>query len=80
MCPTVITERNFVNLVVQMAGIATIAYGLVFVLLLGEIDLSVAYVSAVAGVGMTMALRAGWPGCWRGTAPSCCWWGARGRS
>jgi D-xylose transport system permease protein len=63
--PNFLTERNFVNLVVQMAGIATIAYGLVFVLLLGEIDLSVAYVSAVAGVGMTLLLGAGWP-----------WWGA----
>jgi D-xylose transport system permease protein len=59
--PNFLTERNFVNLVVQMAGIATIAYGLVFVLLLGEIDLSVAYVSAVAGVGMTLLLGAGWP-------------------
>jgi len=61
--PNFLTARNFVNLVVQMAGTATIAYGLVFVLLLGEIDLSVAYVSAVAGVGMTLLLRADvpWP-------------------
>jgi D-xylose transport system permease protein len=59
--PNFLTARNFVNLVVQMAGIATIAYGIVFVLLLGEIDLSVAYVSAVAGVGLTLLLRAGVP-------------------
>jgi len=58
-----LTARNFVNLIVQMAPVVVIAYGLVFVLLLGEIDLSVAYVSAVAGVGITILLRAGvpWP-------------------
>lgn len=58
-----LTARNFVNLIVQMAGITTIAYGVVFVLLLGEIDLSVGYVSAVAAVSMTLLLRdpGGWP-------------------
>lgn len=61
--PNFLTARNFVNLIVQMAGITTIAYGVVFVLLLGEIDLSVGYVSAVAAVGMTILLREplGWP-------------------
>ena len=33
-----------------MAGMALIAYGVVFVLLLGEIDLSVAYISGIGGV------------------------------
>ena len=33
-----------------MAGVTTIAIGVVFVLLLGEIDLSIGYVSGVAGV------------------------------
>ena len=58
-----LTPRNFVNLIVQMAGITTIAIGLVFVLLLGEIDLSVGYVSAVAAVFLAMRLRPpdGWP-------------------
>ncbi len=45
-----LTARNFVNLVVQGAPIAVIAIGVVFVLLLGEIDLSIGYVSGVAGV------------------------------
>jgi D-xylose transport system permease protein len=61
---TFLTERNFTNLLLQMAAIATIAIGVVFVLLIGEIDLSVAYVSAVGGVVMTMLLRPddpGWP-------------------
>ncbi|MCB9138576.1 MAG: sugar ABC transporter permease [Caldilineaceae bacterium] len=58
-----LTARNFVNLIVQMAGICTIAYGVVFVLLLGELDLSVGYVSAVAAVSMALLLRdpTGWP-------------------
>jgi D-xylose transport system permease protein len=45
-----LTAGNFVNLVVQGAAIAVIAVGVVFVLLLGEIDLSIGYVSGVAGV------------------------------
>jgi D-xylose transport system permease protein len=65
---TFLTERNFTNLLLQMCGIATIAIGVVFVLLIGEIDLSVAFVSAVGGVVMTLLLRPddpGWP-----------WWAA----
>ncbi len=63
-----LTPRNFTNLILQMAAVATIAIGVVFVLLIGEIDLSVAYVSAVGGVVMTLLLRPddpGWP-----------WWAA----
>ena len=41
---------NFNNIIVQMAGTTMLAYGIVFVLLIGEIDLSVSYVSGVAGV------------------------------
>jgi D-xylose transport system permease protein len=44
-----LTAGNFLNLIVQAAGIMTIAMGIVFVLLLGEIDLSVGYVSGVGG-------------------------------
>ncbi len=57
-----ITPRNFTNLLLQMSGIATIAIGVVFVLLIAEIDLSVAYVSGVAGVVMTLLLRPDDPG------------------
>jgi D-xylose transport system permease protein len=45
-----LTSGNFVNLMVQGAAFATIAMGVVFVLLLGEIDLSIGYVSGVASV------------------------------
>jgi D-xylose transport system permease protein len=61
---TFFEERNFTNLLLQMAAVATIAIGIVFVLLIGEIDLSVAYVSAVGGISMTLLLRPddpGWP-------------------
>src|SRR5439155_534281 len=42
------TANNFDNIIIQMAGTAMLAYGVVFVLLLGEIDLSISY---VAGIG-----------------------------
>jgi len=61
---TFLTERNFTNLLLQMSAIATIAIGVVFVLLIGEIDLSVAFVGAVGGVVMTLLIRPedpGWP-------------------
>ena len=65
-----LTERNFTNLLLQMAAVATMAIGIVFVLLIGEIDLSVGFVSAVGAVVMTLLLRPddpGWP-----------WWAAIG--
>jgi D-xylose transport system permease protein len=45
-----LTAGNFVNLIVQMAAFAVIGMGIVFVLLLGEIDLSIGFVSGVGGV------------------------------
>jgi D-xylose transport system permease protein len=45
-----LTAGNFVNLIVQMAAITVLGMGIVFVLLLGEIDLSIGFVSGVAGV------------------------------
>ena len=48
--PIFFTSVNFVNLIGQMAGVTVIAVGIVFVLLIGEIDLSVGYVSAIASV------------------------------
>jgi len=41
---------NFTNLIGQMAGVTVIAIGVVFVLLIGEIDLSIGYVSGLCGV------------------------------
>jgi D-xylose transport system permease protein len=45
-----LTAGNFVSLIAQMAAITVIGMGMVFVLLLGEIDLSVGYVSGMGGV------------------------------
>lgn len=64
------SSRNFTNLLLQMVVFATIAIGTVFVLLIAEIDLSVAFVSGVAGVVATILLRPGDPG-WP-------WWAAIG--
>jgi D-xylose transport system permease protein len=59
--PIFYVERNFVNLLLQMAGITATAIGIVFVLLIAEIDLSVAYVGAVGAVIMTLLLRESGP-------------------
>src|SRR6188768_555794 len=39
------TAGNFVNVILQMAGVTMIAFGVVFVLLIAEIDLSIGYLS-----------------------------------
>jgi D-xylose transport system permease protein len=59
---TFLTERNFTNLLLQMSPTAILAIGVVWILLIAEIDLSVAYVSAVGGVIMALMLRPGDPG------------------
>jgi D-xylose transport system permease protein len=47
-----LSATNFNNLLVQMAGTTVIAFGVVFVLLIGEIDLSVGYIGGIAGVAV----------------------------
>ena len=54
-----LTAGNFVNLIAQMAAIMIIGTGIVFVLLLGEIDLSVGYVSGMGGVIAALLLEPG---------------------
>jgi D-xylose transport system permease protein len=46
------TAVNFVNILIQMAGTAMLAFGVVFVLLLGEIDLSISYVAGIGAVAV----------------------------
>jgi D-xylose transport system permease protein len=53
------TSTNFVNLITQTAGTAMLAYGVVFVLLLGEIDLSIGY---LAGIGALIVAELQLPG------------------
>ena len=54
-----ITAGNFVNLISQMSAVTIIGMGVVFVLLLGEIDLSVGYVSGLGGVVAAVLLEPG---------------------
>ena len=54
-----LTAGNFVNLIAQMAALAIIGMGVVFVLLLGEIDLSIGYVSGMGGVIAAVLLEPG---------------------
>jgi D-xylose transport system permease protein len=51
-----LTAGNFVNLIVQMSPYAVIAMGVTFALLLGEIDLSIGFVSGVGGVMTALLL------------------------
>jgi D-xylose transport system permease protein len=62
MRPAFFTERNFANLFTQGAGVAVIAMGLVFVLLIGEIDLSAGFAAGVcaAVLAQVVAVR-GYP-------------------
>src|SRR5213080_5344425 len=52
-----LTAGNFVNLIAQMSPFAIIGMGMVFVLLLGEIDLSVGYVSGMGAVTAAVLLE-----------------------
>ncbi len=62
-----LTSQNLVNLLVQGAAYMLLAMGMVFPLLLGEIDLSIGFVSGIGGVVMAELVRQsmGWP-----------WWAA----
>jgi D-xylose transport system permease protein len=53
------TAVNFGNVIIQMAGTTMLAFGVVFVLLLGEIDLSIGY---VAGIGALVVAELQLPG------------------
>jgi len=65
MSPTFLTPINFANLLTQAAAVIVIAMGLIFVLLLGDIDLSAGYASGVCGAVMTILVtNHGWPWYW----------------
>ncbi|WP_433623940.1 sugar ABC transporter permease [Nocardia sp. CA-120079] len=60
--PVFMTQGNFANLLTQGAAIAVIAMGLIFVLLLGEIDLSAGFASGVCAAVLAVLLTdKGWP-------------------
>lgn len=51
--------RNFGNILLQMAIIAILAFGMTYVLMLGQIDLSVGSIVALCGVLLGLMLQAG---------------------
>jgi D-xylose transport system permease protein len=60
--PAFFTPRNFANLFTQGAPVMIIAMGLIFVLLLGEIDLSAGFASGVCAAVLAVLLTYhGWP-------------------
>ena len=66
---TFFSSLNFANLFAQSAQTVFIAMGLVFVLLLGEIDLSAGFASGVCGAIMAILLtNHDWP--WYGAIPA----------
>ena len=56
MSNVVLTPGNFANLLTQAAAVIVIAMGLVFVLLLGEIDLSAGYAAGVSGAVLVILI------------------------
>lgn len=62
MRPAFLTTANFANLFMQGAQITLIAMGLVFVLLVGEIDLSAGFASGLCAAVLAVLLTwHGWP-------------------
>ncbi|WP_433500505.1 sugar ABC transporter permease [Sphaerimonospora sp. CA-214678] len=60
--PAFLSAVNFANLFTQGAAVTVIAMGLVFVLLLGEIDLSAGFASGVCAAVLAVLLTLdGWP-------------------
>jgi D-xylose transport system permease protein len=60
-----LSSGNLTNLMLQIASFGTISVGVVLVLLLGEIDLSVGYVSGLAGATMAVLnVKSDWPAVW----------------
>jgi D-xylose transport system permease protein len=57
-----LTPGNFANLITQAAAVIVIAMGLIYVLLLGEIDLSAGFASGVCGAVLVILItNHGWP-------------------
>ena len=56
MSSVFLTPGNFANLLTQAAAVIVIAMGLVFVLLLGEIDLSAGFTAGVTGAVLVILI------------------------
>jgi D-xylose transport system permease protein len=56
--PIFLSPNNLVTLLVQAVTVITLAYGVVIILLLGEIDLSMGYTAGISAVVIALLLRA----------------------
>lgn len=65
--PRFLAFNNFMNIMQQVAVIAVAAYGMTYVILLGEIDLSIGSIIAVSGMVAAQAFAMGFGFC----RPSC---------
>jgi ribose transport system permease protein len=64
LSPTFLLPSNLVNVLLQVSIIAIIAFGITYVLLLGEMDLSTGSMSALAGSMAGLLLSVGMPVGW----------------
>ena len=58
---TFLSPNNFVNVSRQASYVGIMAVGMVFVIAMGDIDLSVGSIWMLASVSIAIALREGWP-------------------
>lgn len=61
LSPSFLTAGNLLNVLLQVSIIAILAFGMTYVLLLGEIDLSVGAIAALVGSAAGMLLGQGLP-------------------
>lgn len=59
--PVFLTPDNLINVIRQVSITAIIGIGMTFVLISGEIDLSVGSIAALSGIIVTMSLKDGFP-------------------
>src|SRR5437879_1362283 len=58
---TFLTESNLLKVARQSSYSGIMAVGMVFVLVMGDVDLSVGSIFTLANLVMALCLRAGWP-------------------
>ena len=59
--PSFLTGRNLANIGRQTTLLALISFAMTFVIISGEIDISIGAVTSIAAVAVASALNAGWP-------------------
>ena len=57
--PVFISKDNLINIARQISMVAIVGIGMTFVLIIGEIDLSVGHIACLSGIIVSICLRAG---------------------